>query len=170
MIKKVISLKNYKFSIVKTNNSVYTFIYGKIFYIVIKNNTKNILHLLSVRSMYLVIQDILLKLDENDPLRLFLAQFIKYKTFKIKFTGKGYKIKKPTKKSFRFLFNKSHICVIWWKNMHYKKFKKYKTYIRSTNLPKSTVNKILNIRYIDVFTKKGLRLSKSIIYKKKGKK
>lgn len=144
--------------------------YTNIYYIIIKNNTENSLHLNSTHSLLILIKNIFIKTSVKGIFKYFLVQFIKYQAYKIKFTGKGYKIKKPTKKSFRFLFNKSHLCVIWWKNVHFKKYKKYKTYIRSINLINNTVNKILKIRMIDVFTKKGLRLSRSTIYKKKGKK
>lgn len=113
MCTKAIYLKNYNFSVIKNKNAIYTFVYNNTYFIIIKNNTVNILHLRSIHSMLLIIQNILLKVNIKVIFRYFLAQFIKYRTYKIKFAGKGYKIKKPTKKSFRFLFNKSHICIIW---------------------------------------------------------
>jgi len=109
---KVIHFKNFNFSILKYNNYLYTYIYNNTYFVIIKNNTTNTLYLHSVRSLMLRIQNVFKQISIKDVLRKFLTQFIKYKTCKIKFAGKGYKIKKPTKKSFRFLFNKSHMCII----------------------------------------------------------
>lgn len=171
---EVMLLKNFNFSILKCNNYLYIYTYNNTYSTLLKNSINNKLHLCNTSSLLLIIssftKNTISKNNFKTIFRNFTAQFVKYKTYKIKFTGKGYKIKKPTKKSFRFLFNKSHICIIWWKNIHFKKYKKYKTYIRSINLIKNTINKILKIRKIDIFTKKGLRISKTTIFKKKGKK
>lgn len=43
-------------------------------------------------------------------------------------------------------------------------------YIKYLNKNKGIVRGIINIRYINIFTKKGLRLSRQIVFKKKGKK
>ncbi len=43
-------------------------------------------------------------------------------------------------------------------------------YLKYNHLQKNIVNTILNVRYINIFTKKGLRESRQIILKKKGKK
>ncbi len=43
-------------------------------------------------------------------------------------------------------------------------------YIKHNNVQKNIINNILNIRYINIFTKKGLRTSRQVVFKKKGKK
>ena len=107
---------------------------------------------------------------QNKKLNWFLKQFYICAFNKIKFSGKGYKIKKNSKQSLILLFNRSHITIIWWKNIILKKLKKYKIYIKYNykNLP--MVQTILNTRPVNIFTKKGLRNSRQILKKKKGKK
>ena len=173
MINKTISLTNFNYSLIKDNCFLSAYIYSNINYIILKckyNNKYPNMHTYGSNSLVLETKDIFVKKDFEKKSRQFLKQFLLYHTYKIKFAGKGYKIKKPTKKSFFFLFNKSHPCVIWWKNIHFKKFKKYKTYIKSTNPIRKLINTILKIRVVNVFTKKGLKLTKNILYKKKGKK
>jgi len=96
---------------------------------------------------------------------------INYYINKIKFTGKSYKIKKSSN-YFSFEFNKSHLEIILWKNSFIKKLKKAKILIFSANptIANSLSRKIINIRPINPFTKRGLRSSRSIIFKKIGKK
>ena len=100
----------------------------------------------------------------------FLRQFYICNFAKIKFTGKGYKIKKNSSKSLILLFNRAHITTVWWRNVFIKKLKKYKIYVKYTNKNKNLLNTILNTRPINIFTKKGLRKSRQILLKKKGKK
>jgi hypothetical protein len=68
------------------------------------------------------------------------------------------------------LFNRAHTTTIWWKNIILKKLKKYKIYIKYNNRFENFIKTILNVRYINIFTKKGLRKSRQIVMKKKGKK
>ena len=79
------------------------------------------------------------------------------------------KIKKNSSRSMILLFNRSHITTMWWKNVVLKKLKKYKMYIKHINNPE-VVKLILKIRPINIFTKKGLRKSRQVLLKKKGKK
>lgn len=170
MVAGKIFLKSFNFSVLRSSNCTYILIYNNLHFMVLKNTGSKKMLLCNSRSLSLRVKGCLGKVDLKSAFRRFLGQFIKYRTYKIRFAGKGYKIKKLTRKSFFFLFNKSHLCIIWWKNMHYKKYKKYKTYIRSASAIKNTIRRILKIRMIDVFTKKGLRLTRDIMYKKKGKK
>jgi hypothetical protein len=69
-------------------------------------------------------------------------------------------------------FNKSHINFIIWNNIIVKKLKKTKIILCSSNykyIDKSVEN-IINNRKLNIFTKKGLRLSRQLIFKKVGKK
>lgn len=101
---------------------------------------------------------------------VYLKQFYINEFSKIKFTGKGYKIKKNSNKSLVLLFNRAHITTLWWNNIFLKKLKKYKFYINYNNINKDLILSILKIRPINIFTKKGLRQSRQILLKKKGKK
>ena len=69
-------------------------------------------------------------------------------------------------------FNKSHINFIIWNNLLLKKLKKTKIIICSVNFFKinQISNNIINTRNLNIFTKKGLRLSRQLIFKKVGKK
>ena len=100
----------------------------------------------------------------------FIKQFYLCNFTKIKFSGKGYKIKKNSKQSLILLFNRSHTTILWWKNTFIKKIKKYKLYIKYNNTNKTIIQTLLCIRPINIFTKKGLRTSRQILFKKKGKK
>jgi hypothetical protein len=103
-------------------------------------------------------------------LKQFILQFIKYKYTKIKFSGKGYKIKKYKNNSIILMFNRSHITSLWWRGIFLKKLKKYKIYIKYNYLHTKIISDLINIRSINIFTKKGLRQSRQILLKKKGKK
>jgi ribosomal protein L6P/L9E len=92
---------------------------------------------------------------------------------KIKFTGKGFKIKrKKKKKSIKFYFYYSHVNVVILKNSKLKHRKKNRMVIKTWNKNNigTTLKKILNIKKLNIFTKRGLRCSKQIIFKKTGKK
>lgn len=89
---------------------------------------------------------------------------------KIYFIGKGFKLKK-FKTSLYFNFNTSHINFILLKKLIIKKIQKKKLLIFSKNLNYlKQINKtIINIKKINPYTKRGLRKTKQIIYKKKNK-
>lgn len=92
---------------------------------------------------------------------------------KIKFTGKGFKIKrKKKKKSIKFYFYYSHINVIMLRFSKLKHKKKNRMIIKTwdKNNIGVTLRKILSIKKLNIFTKRGLRCSKQIIFKKTGKK
>ena len=103
----------------------------------------------------------------------FLSKINNYYFYKIKFKGKGYKLgfyKK--KKTINFFFGKSHKSVFVYKNIYIKKINKYKFILLNNNistLKKISVN-VINIKKINFYTGRGLRLSKQIILKRKGKK
>jgi ribosomal protein L6P/L9E len=92
---------------------------------------------------------------------------------KIKFSGKGYKIKKSKKKkSIKLYFNKSHFTIYSFRKEFLKKIRKTKFLLKSTNYKKLTKNIIiiLNIRNLNLYTKKGLRLARNVTFKKASKK
>jgi ribosomal protein L6P/L9E len=92
---------------------------------------------------------------------------------KLKFTGKGYKISKSAKKkNIKFLFNRAHFTILAYKKIIFKRIKKSKFLIKSTNKEKllkiSKLSK--NVRPINLYTLRGIRFSRSIVYKKASKK
>jgi hypothetical protein len=102
-----------------------------------------------------------------------------YSSKKVIFSGKGYKLKKFNKTLqnlkhdlISFYFNTSHINIMYFFNILVKKIKKTKLILRSVNNKMLTniIKSILNIRHFNVFTQKGLRFSRQLIYKKIGKK
>jgi len=90
---------------------------------------------------------------------------------KIRFKGKGYKIRKR-KKAIQFFFGRSHLTSIWFKGVCIKRLHKYKLFVAVTNNYKLyLIHRFIDsIRKLNIYTKRGLRLSRQKIFKKTGKK
>lgn len=106
-----------------------------------------------------------------------IINFIKliniYQFIKIKFKGKGFKIGfYKNKNIMNFFFGASHINTFLIKNTIIKKINKYKFILKSINI--NDLNKlsksIINIRKINFYTLRGLRKSRQILIKRKGRK
>lgn len=109
----------------------------------------------------------------NNTINNFLKELYNYNFLKIKFKGKGYKIKIFRKrKIIQFFFGVSHIKLVSLKKIILKKLTKYKFFMKSKNIQtlKRISSKIVNIRRINPYTLRGLRISKMVIIKRKGKK
>ena len=159
-----LSIKNFNISVLLKKDRMYIYVYNKNFYCFFK-----ILKSFNLRlknSSYLELDNYFNSNFIN--INNYLKQFYLCQFTKIKFTGKGYKIKKNTKKSIVLLFNRAHITVLWWNNLIIKRLKKYKMYIKY--IQGDIIKQIINIRCINVFTRKGLRESRQVLFKKKGKK
>lgn len=92
---------------------------------------------------------------------------------KIKFKGKGFRIKFFKKiKLVKFYFGKSHKTFLFFKKIKIKKINKYKFILKSLNPSNlnSNSSKVLKIRKLNIYTLRGLRKSKQIVFKRKGKK
>ena len=92
---------------------------------------------------------------------------------KLKFTGKGYKIKKSKlKKSFKFYFGRSHTQYLFSGGLRFKKLSKYRLFLVSNN--KKRLNRIMTLslrtRPLNRYTKRGLRCTRQFILKRPGKK
>jgi ribosomal protein L6P/L9E len=99
--------------------------------------------------------------------------FENYFSKKIKFKGKGFRLKiKKKHKAIKFLFGHSHLNILFLKNVKLKKCGKYKLTIKSTLFNKSNVisKQICLIKPVNVYTNRGIRVSRQIIFKRKGKK
>lgn len=92
---------------------------------------------------------------------------------KIKFAGKGFKIKRRRKtKSIKFYFYYSHINVVILKRSKLKQRKKNRFIIKSwdrQNLIRAG-NIITSIKPLNIYTKRGIRVGRQIVFKKTGKK
>lgn len=166
MFKEIIPINNNNLSIFNKKKHVYVYVYNSTYCCFLKfsKNLKIKLKTNTTLEMVNVCKKSVLKVSK------YLHQFFFCNFVKIKFTGKGYKIKKNNKKSMILLFNRAHITVMWWNNIIIKKLKKYKIYIKYTLKMKKIIERLLNTRSINIFTKKGLRKSRQILFKKKGKK
>lgn len=89
---------------------------------------------------------------------------------KIKFTGKGFKWKKKNTNLFLF-FNRAHKCFFIGNNIILKRLSKSKIILLKNNYNHLIHDSILikTIRSNNIFTKRGLRFSRQIVLKKKGK-
>jgi len=97
-----------------------------------------------------------------------------YYFIKIKFKGKVYKITKYKKNNLKLSFGRCHKTILAIRSLFLKKKKKvknkcllYGSSYKSLNLSKSL---IINTRPINMFTQRGLRLSRQLVYRKIGKK
>lgn len=103
----------------------------------------------------------------------FLKTWDKFYFNKIKFKGKGFRIKFFKKiKLIKFYFGKSHKTFFFLKKIKKKRINKYKFILTSLNknILINISRKIINIKKINLYTLRGLRNSRQIIYKRKGKK
>lgn len=103
----------------------------------------------------------------------YLKTFEIYFFIKIKFKGKGFKIKFNKKlKLIKFYFGRSHITFVKLKKIKLKKITKYKFLLKSLNLAKLKKNssKITYIKPVNLYTLRGIRISRQFIKKRKGKK
>ena len=92
---------------------------------------------------------------------------------KIKFTGKGYRITfRKKKKTIIFYFGHSHDTTILFRSVFIKKPHKYKFVIFKNSIKKinKLANMIVKIKPMNFYTKRGIRNSRQIIFKRKGKK
>lgn len=94
----------------------------------------------------------------------------KYLFVKIKFYGKTFKWL-FFKKRLKFKVQKAHKVLILFKYLQFKKKKKLKIKIRLYNFydKYKLISILKKIKYINIFTKKGLRVLKTLFKKKRGK-
>lgn len=145
--------------------------------LVLCNNTKYITLVVNSIKIYKESQTILVN-DNNFVSLLTVDNFLTNYIYvwdlfflkKIKFKGKGYKIWKHKNVLF-LIFNHSHITWFISFNILFRKLSKQKFIFMYKNyfyLQKNLFN-ICNIRPINLFTKRGIRLSKQLVLKKTGK-
>ena len=92
---------------------------------------------------------------------------------KIKFKGKGFKVKRRKRtKTIRFFFYHSHVNAIILKKTNLKQRKKNKFIIKAWSRRNiiTTSKKITSIKQLNIYTKRGIRTSRQMVFKKTGKK
>lgn len=106
----------------------------------------------------------------NHELKNFIFSWENMYFNKIKFTGKGFKFKKKENNLFLF-FNRAHKCFFIGTNIILIRLSKNKVLLLKNNIKHIIYdsNLIRNVRANNIFTKRGLRFSRQIILKKKGK-
>jgi len=166
---------NFNFILIKKFNKIILIIFNeKLKFTLFFNKNNNIK--INKNLNFLEYKNIFLKKDYfviNNIFYKFLEKLNKYYFLKIKFKGKGYKIGFYKKiKIINFYFGKSHKSIFLYNNLRIKKLSKYKFIVFSSNYNylKKVGLKIINIKKINEYTNRGLRLSRQIIIKRKGKK
>ncbi len=116
-----------------------------------------------------------LELNLCKKLNNLFKSFEKFFFKKIKFKGKGFRVRfKKKNKMLRMMFGHSHINVFFINNkkIKIKRLGKYKYFLKSNDQQKlnKIAKKICKVKPINMYTKRGIRLGKQIIFKRKGKK
>lgn len=98
-------------------------------------------------------------------------QFTKVFFKKIKFKGKGYYAYKNSKNVFALQFGYSHIIRLYFFSIYAKFLAKTIILVFGLNCKNIIKNswKFVSVRSINIFTNRGIRFSKQIVYKKTGK-
>jgi hypothetical protein len=158
--------------IIIKKKKIYLYIYNKYYFFLIKININQIIAI-KIKKLYLIK---FINIKNNNYLFfiknvIFHLNFLYFK--KIKFSGKGFRIKKnKKKKNFKLQFNKSHLTILFLKKIILKKIKKSKFLFSFLN--KKYLNyiskKIIKINKINIYTKRGLRYSRQLLKKKMNKK
>ena len=165
--------KNLSLNILLKHKNYYIIIFNKNFFLKYKISKNNNIFF-NVYALSLSINYKQITLDIRNGIKFITRISYSLNSYflkKITFTGKSYKIKKR-KKCLYLIFNKSHKEMLIWKNIFLKKLRKTKIIIKSSNIfsLNNISDKIVSVRRINIFNKKGLKISKSIKYKKRGKK
>jgi hypothetical protein len=166
---KIIIPINVKAKIINFNNSkkVLIIFTNNIMSIILKFLNSNIffnkfLNIIYLRGFIFNKDSIYLKLLIND----FNSIIFK----KILFSGKGYKLE-TNKNKYYFFFNYSHLIMLNFKKIIPLRLKKNKFIILFLNKNnKNLINSIKNIRLINKYTQKGIKLSRLSFFTKNKKK
>lgn len=110
----------------------------------------------------------------GNTLNRWISSWDSYYFKKIKFKGKVYKITKLKNNNIRLSFGRCHRNIVAIRSVTTVKKKKIKNKVFMYSVNKYYLDTastlITNVRPINLFTQRGLRLSKQIVYRKIGKK
>jgi len=164
---KIYLPKNIQFLLL-TNN--YLYLYNIKYFLLINLQKYNIFFNNNLNIIKLKKQTIFTQKINKNFFNNFLFTWDNFFFSKLYFLGKGFKLKK-FKNSIYFNFNTSHINFLLLNKTIIRKIQKKKLLIFSKNLKhlNNINNTIVNIKKINPYTKRGLRKTKQIIYKKKNK-
>jgi hypothetical protein len=104
-------------------------------------------------------------------LKIIFFSFSKIFFRKIKFKGKGYYIYKNSRNTIALQFGYSHLLYLYSFFINVKFITKTSIILFGVNLKdlEKKTNELVNIKKINIFTSRGIRFAKQIIYKKTGK-
>ena len=161
---KIYLPKNIKFICL---NNIYVYLYNHNFFLLVSLMNYNLYFNKFLNILKIVKKKKNQKLYNKKILNNFLFTWDNFFFSKIYFLGKGFKLKKINKNIY-FNFNYSHIKLLINQDIIIKKIQKTKLILFSKNLHKlnNLCRYILDIKKINVYTKRGLRKSKQIIRKK----
>jgi len=162
---------NLNFIILKKKTTDYFYIYTKSLYFFIKIQEPIFYNKNSKTLSFTFFDNFNKKKGISNYVNFFFKNWSNLFFQKIKFKGKGYKIRKK-REAIRFFFGRSHLTSVWFKGMSIKRLHKYKLFIASSSSHRMyLVQKFVNtIRQLNIYTKRGLRLSRQKVIKKIGKK
>lgn len=155
-------------------NYIYIKFYSQLYYLIVPLPVKNISLKFDVNTNQILIKtfynNIFNKLCSN-ILTNFIKTFNKPIFRKINFKGKGYYIYKNYRNTVTPQFGYSHRLYLYTSYLYIKFLSKNSLIIFGLNLNNLiyTSLKIVNWRSINIFTGRGVRFSKQIVYKKSGK-
>jgi hypothetical protein len=163
---------NYSMTIIGLNEKNYVYINSDKHYIILNIDIKNTFlnknnSLIEWKNESLTFSDYkkVFSIINNF---IFLWNFLFFK--KINYKGKSFKFKKK-KKFINFILNTSHLT--WTLSITHivKRIRKNKLlyFYSNESVFNQFILKLLSYRGVDIFTKRGFRLSRCILYKKKGK-
>jgi len=109
IFKKTIHIYNYNLSIFKSRNLIFLYIYNQNYFCLIKISTIEIKFNLRNEKTFEILYKKPQLFNISEKINNFVKQFCVCEFSKIKFTGKGYKIKKNTINNIQLLFNRAHI-------------------------------------------------------------
>ncbi len=157
--------KNVKFILL--NNS-YIYIFNSSIFLLVNLKNNNIFFNASLSILKLKLFYYSKSTIGSNKLNNFIFLWDNFIFSKIYFLGKGFKLKKTNKNIF-FNFNYSHIMLFIFQKLLIKKIQKHKLllFTKSKNNLSKILNIILNIKSLNVYTKRGIRLAKQIVYIKK---
>jgi hypothetical protein len=165
----MLNFLNFKTTVLKFRGKLLFLIFNDSYYIVINiNMNKNLENNLRIYNIESTIGRFC-----NSNMFYFIKSLYFILQLKLKFVGKMYRIKKLGLSfgTIKSEFNCSHKNIFIPKDIVVKKIKKRKLIFMCNNLKLLKANSLFfkNIRSVNIFTKRGIRLSKQILLKKTGK-
>ena len=162
---------NLNFIILRKDVNTYFYIYTKSLYFFLKIKEPIFYNVNSKTLSFTFFDDLKKNKGVSSYVNFFLKNWSNLFFQKIKFKGKGYKIRKR-KNAVRFFFGRSHLTSVWFKGMKVKRLHKYKLFVASSSSHRMYLMEkfVRAIRQLNIYTRRGLRLSRQKVVKKAGKK